>query len=84
MLNANCIVIISFDTSVYCFFFSALLSGAKPNLELKLQDFGPDPDDCFLGLTLAVKPSVSNLGIVLVYLNYLFTIENVINICWPK
>ncbi|KAK2435911.1 cyclin-dependent kinase F-4 [Trifolium repens] len=36
---------------------------AKPNLELKLHDFVPDPDDCFLGLTLAVKPSVSNLGI---------------------
>ncbi|KAL2319309.1 hypothetical protein Fmac_028278 [Flemingia macrophylla] len=42
------------------------LSGkrAKPNLELKLQDFGPDPDDCFLGLTLAVKPSISNLDVV--------------------
>ncbi|WJX66607.1 cyclin-dependent kinase [Trifolium repens] len=37
---------------------------AKPNLELKLHDFGPDPDDCFLGLTLAVKPSVSNLDVV--------------------
>ncbi|KAL1293467.1 hypothetical protein HN51_054126 [Arachis hypogaea] len=37
---------------------------AKPNLELKLQDFGPDPDDCFLGLTLAVKPSVPNLDLV--------------------
>ncbi|KAG2380954.1 Serine/threonine-protein kinase [Vigna angularis] len=37
---------------------------AKPNLELKLQDFGPDPDDCFLGLTLAVKPSVSNIDVV--------------------
>ncbi|KAL2965807.1 hypothetical protein AAZX31_16G081600 [Glycine max] len=37
---------------------------AKPNLELKLQDFGPDPDDCFLGLTLGVKPSVSNLDVV--------------------
>ncbi|KAF7845600.1 serine/threonine-protein kinase MHK [Senna tora] len=36
---------------------------AKPNLELKLQDFGPDPDDCFLGLSLAVKPSVSNLDV---------------------
>ncbi|AET01430.1 putative cyclin-dependent kinase CMGC-RCK family [Medicago truncatula] len=36
----------------------------KPNLELKLHDFGPDPDDCFLGLTLAVKPSVSNLDVV--------------------
>ncbi|KAK4270181.1 hypothetical protein QN277_023255 [Acacia crassicarpa] len=36
---------------------------AKPNLELKLQDFGPDPDDCFLGLTLAVKPSISNLDV---------------------
>ncbi|TXG54152.1 hypothetical protein EZV62_019408 [Acer yangbiense] len=35
--------------------------GAKPNLELNLWDFGTEPDDCFLGLTLAVKPSVSNL-----------------------
>lgn len=59
----NCTVITFFFTSIYCF-LSALLSGVKPNLELKLHDFGPDPDDCFLGLTLAVKPSVSNLGIV--------------------
>ncbi|XP_034916012.1 serine/threonine-protein kinase MHK isoform X1 [Populus alba] len=36
--------------------------GPKPNLELNLWDFGAEPDDCFLGLTLAVKPSVSNLG----------------------
>ncbi|XP_059594211.1 serine/threonine-protein kinase MHK isoform X2 [Vitis vinifera] len=35
---------------------------AKPNLELNLWDFGREPDDCFLGLTLAVKPSVSNLA----------------------
>lgn len=37
--------------------------GPTPNLELKLWDFGTQPDDCFLGLTLAVKPSVSNLDI---------------------
>ncbi|KAI4354236.1 hypothetical protein L6164_003122 [Bauhinia variegata] len=37
---------------------------SKTNLELKLQDFGPDTDDCFLGLTLAVKPSASNLDVV--------------------
>lgn len=30
---------------------------SKPNLELNLWDFGTEPDDCFLGLTLAVKPS---------------------------
>ncbi|KAL6952027.1 cyclin-dependent kinase [Sarracenia purpurea var. burkii] len=36
--------------------------GPTPNLELKLWDFGTQPDDCFLGLTLAVKPSVSNSG----------------------
>ncbi|KAA3459267.1 serine/threonine-protein kinase MHK-like isoform X5 [Gossypium australe] len=36
--------------------------GAKPNLELNLWDFGTEPNDCFLGLTLAVKPSASNLG----------------------
>ncbi|KAJ7950519.1 Cyclin-dependent kinase [Quillaja saponaria] len=38
--------------------------GEKPNLELKLWDFGPDPDDCFLGLTLALKPSVSDRDVV--------------------
>ncbi|XP_059660079.1 serine/threonine-protein kinase MHK isoform X2 [Cornus florida] len=38
--------------------------GAKPNLELNLWDFGTEPDDCFLGLTLAVKPSVSNLDMI--------------------
>ncbi|XVF32127.1 hypothetical protein REPUB_Repub17cG0055200 [Reevesia pubescens] len=36
----------------------------KPNLELNLWDFDTEPDDCFLGLTLAVKPSVSNLEVV--------------------
>ncbi|CAI0426417.1 unnamed protein product [Linum tenue] len=35
--------------------------GAMPNLELNLWDFGAQNDDCFLGLTLAVKPSASNL-----------------------
>ncbi|KOM58385.1 hypothetical protein LR48_Vigan11g141900 [Vigna angularis] len=48
---------------------------AKPNLELKLQDFGPDPDDCFLGLTLAVKPSVSN--IVLKFTSFVFSPEKI-------
>jgi hypothetical protein len=43
-------------------FFSCNSTGPKPNLELNLWDFGAEPDDCFLGLTLAVKPSVSNLG----------------------
>ncbi|GLT42248.1 hypothetical protein SLA2020_162610 [Shorea laevis] len=38
--------------------------GEEPNLELNLWDFSTEPDDCFLGLTLAVKPSVSNLGVV--------------------
>uniref|UniRef100_A0A2P2LV81 cyclin-dependent kinase n=1 Tax=Rhizophora mucronata TaxID=61149 RepID=A0A2P2LV81_RHIMU len=36
--------------------------GSTPNLELNLWDFGAEADDCFLGLTLAVKPSISNLG----------------------
>lgn len=36
--------------------------GATPNLELNLWDFGSEPDDCFLGLTLAVKPTVSNFS----------------------
>ncbi|XP_043710764.1 serine/threonine-protein kinase MHK-like isoform X2 [Telopea speciosissima] len=38
--------------------------GSEPKLELNLWDFGTEPDDCFLGLTLAVKPSVSNLEMV--------------------
>ncbi|GAV78214.1 Pkinase domain-containing protein [Cephalotus follicularis] len=38
--------------------------GSKPNLELNLWDFGTEPDDCFLGLTLAVKHSASNLEVV--------------------
>ncbi|XP_042517344.1 serine/threonine-protein kinase MHK-like isoform X2 [Macadamia integrifolia] len=37
---------------------------SEPKLELNLWDFGTEPDDCFLGLTLAVKPSVSNLEMV--------------------
>ncbi|XP_058093386.1 cyclin-dependent kinase F-3 isoform X3 [Magnolia sinica] len=37
-------------------------AGSKPKLELNLWDFDTESDDCFLGLTLAVKPSVSNLG----------------------
>ncbi|KDP45288.1 hypothetical protein JCGZ_15153 [Jatropha curcas] len=40
------------------------IAGAKPNLELNLWDFGAESDDCFLGLTLAVKPSISNLEAV--------------------
>ncbi|PIA35925.1 hypothetical protein AQUCO_03400071v1 [Aquilegia coerulea] len=39
-------------------------NGAKPKLELSLWDFGTESDDCFLGLTLAVKPSVPNLAMV--------------------
>ncbi|XP_042514921.1 serine/threonine-protein kinase MHK-like isoform X1 [Macadamia integrifolia] len=38
--------------------------GSEPKLELSLWDFSTEPDDCFLGLTLAVKPSVSNLEVV--------------------
>ncbi|GAB2298063.1 hypothetical protein Dimus_032138 [Dionaea muscipula] len=34
--------------------------GTKPNLELNLWDFDSRSDDCYLGLTLAVKPSISN------------------------
>ncbi|GAB4830296.1 hypothetical protein Ancab_019934 [Ancistrocladus abbreviatus] len=33
--------------------------GREPNLELNLWDFDRKSDDCYLGLTLAVKPSVS-------------------------
>ncbi|KAM7496249.1 hypothetical protein LguiA_020663 [Lonicera macranthoides] len=38
--------------------------GASPSLELNLWDFDTETDDCFLGLTLAVNPSVSNLEMV--------------------
>ncbi|XP_029116846.2 cyclin-dependent kinase F-3-like isoform X1 [Elaeis guineensis] len=38
-------------------------TGPNPNLELNLWDFGTKSDDCFLGLTLAVKPSVSNIDV---------------------
>ncbi|XP_050364012.1 serine/threonine-protein kinase MHK [Argentina anserina] len=39
-------------------------TGTKPTLELKLSDFGAEPEDCFLGLTLAVKPSVPDFDVV--------------------
>ena len=42
--------------------FWCILLGTKPTLELKLSDFGAEPEDCFLGLTLAVKPSVPDFG----------------------
>lgn len=38
--------------------------GSQPNLELNLWDFSRKTDDCFLGLTLAVNPSVSNMEMV--------------------
>ncbi|PWA51595.1 protein kinase superfamily protein [Artemisia annua] len=38
--------------------------GPQPNLELNLWDFGGKKDDCFLGLTLAVNPSGSNIEMV--------------------
>lgn len=44
------------------FFSCTPFTGAQPNLELKLSDFNDEPEDCFLGLTLAVKPSVAKLG----------------------
>lgn len=37
-------------------------TGSQPNLELNLWDFSRKTDDCFLGLTLAVNPNVSNRG----------------------
>ncbi|KAK9138452.1 hypothetical protein Sjap_009046 [Stephania japonica] len=39
-------------------------NGANPKLELNLWDFGSESDECFLGLTLAVKPSVSSFDVV--------------------
>lgn len=48
--------------------------GSEPNLELNLWDFGTSTDDCFLGLTLAVKPSAPNLG-KSYYLWHLIVIE---------
>ncbi|XP_071721530.1 serine/threonine-protein kinase MHK [Rutidosis leptorrhynchoides] len=38
--------------------------GSQPNLELNLWDFSHKTDDCFLGLTLAVNPSVPNIEVV--------------------
>ncbi|GJW65565.1 serine/threonine-protein kinase MHK isoform X1 [Tanacetum coccineum] len=38
--------------------------GSQPNLELNLWDFGGKKDDCFLGLTLAINPSGSNIDMV--------------------
>ncbi|KAG0478451.1 hypothetical protein HPP92_013170 [Vanilla planifolia] len=35
-------------------------TGSTPKLELNLWDFGNESDECCLGLTLAVKPSVPN------------------------
>uniref|UniRef100_A0A1D1Z4Y2 cyclin-dependent kinase n=1 Tax=Anthurium amnicola TaxID=1678845 RepID=A0A1D1Z4Y2_9ARAE len=43
---------------------SCSLMGREPKLELNLWDFGTEQDDCFLGLSLAVKPSVSNLDAI--------------------
>ncbi|MQL69866.1 hypothetical protein Taro_002166 [Colocasia esculenta] len=43
---------------------SCLMAGREPKLELNLWDFGTEEDDCFLGLTLAVNPSVSNLDAI--------------------
>lgn len=37
-------------------------AGSKPNLELNLWDFGSRKDDCYLGLSLAVKPSGPGIG----------------------
>ncbi|KVI12287.1 Protein kinase, catalytic domain-containing protein [Cynara cardunculus var. scolymus] len=37
---------------------------SQPNLELDLWDFSSKTDDCFLGLTLAVNPSISNIEMV--------------------
>ncbi|KAL3531072.1 hypothetical protein ACH5RR_010394 [Cinchona calisaya] len=38
--------------------------GSQPNLELNLWDFGSQREDCFLGLSLAVNPSASNIEMV--------------------
>ncbi|GKE15903.1 hypothetical protein Tco_1423480, partial [Tanacetum coccineum] len=38
--------------------------GSQPNFDLNLWDFGGKKDDCFLGLTLAVNPSGSNIDMV--------------------
>ncbi|OAY84446.1 Cyclin-dependent kinase F-3 [Ananas comosus] len=38
-------------------------TGTNPSLELNLWDFGAEPDQCFLGLTLAIRPSVPDMGV---------------------
>jgi hypothetical protein len=37
-------------------------SKAHPKLELNLWDFSTEPDDCFLDLTLSLKPSFPGTG----------------------
>ncbi|XP_017190786.3 serine/threonine-protein kinase MHK-like isoform X2 [Malus sylvestris] len=51
------------DESLQHPFFQLSNMGANPTLELKLSDFGAEPEDCFLGLTLAVKPSVPDFDV---------------------
>ncbi|XP_027092952.1 serine/threonine-protein kinase MHK isoform X2 [Coffea eugenioides] len=41
--------------------------GSTPNLELNLWDFGSKRDDCFLGLSLALNPTTSNIGYVVLF-----------------
>ena len=43
-------------------FYLLICVGSEPNLELDLWTFGTSTDECFLGLSLAVKPSAPNLG----------------------
>lgn len=53
----------------------------KPKLELNLWDFDTETDDCFLGLTLAVKPSVSNLGNDAMSLGYRISVYSIYAKC---
>lgn len=58
------------DYDIYLFINTCVnyIGYCEPNLELNLWDFGTSTDDCFLGLTLAVKPSAPNLGTIFVLL----------------
>lgn len=43
------------------------LTEAHPRLELNLWDFSTEPDDCFLDLTLSLKPSFPGTGALMFY-----------------
>ena len=49
-------------TTIFRLRFIWTLTEAHPKLELNLWDFSTEPDDCFLDLTLSLKPSFPGTG----------------------